>query len=333
MGLATDDAALSNALIAAFNNPDRAVEYLLGGIPDGALARAQAHGKGKVASMAPRAAAGAQAPPTFPPGAHSATLPGGPLFLLRNHPQLSQLKSAIRTSVDNIPIAINAIAQAMPELASAIEANKDAFLQLMNEPEGAAVAGVAMGDGGGGMEGDEEEEDEEGDFGEDDALDGLPGGASACVCVCVLYPEGCKEPFLCAAVSGSASSPRVLPLPSPPPFMPRPAPPADPAALLQMIAGLPAEQQAAAMQQLGIPGGAAGLQQLMQMLGSLQGPGGGGPNPAAGTVAVSLTPEDSAAVDRLVGMGFPKNKVIEAYIACDKNEELAANFLMDSMMG
>jgi len=115
--------------------------------------------------------------------------------------------------------------------------------------------------------------------------------------------------------------------------MPRPAPPADPAALLQMIAGLPAEQQAAAMQQLGIPGGAAGLQQLMQMLGSLQGPGGGGPNPAAGTVAVSLTPEDSAAVDRLVGMGFPKNKVIEAYIACDKNEELAANFLMDSMMG
>ncbi|KAF8828990.1 hypothetical protein HHX47_DHR3000985 [Lentinula edodes] len=48
-----------------------------------------------------------------------------------------------------------------------------------------------------------------------------------------------------------------------------------------------------------------------------------------GAQVVNVTEEERAAIERLEALGFPRQLAIEAYFACDKNEDLAANYLFD----
>lgn len=61
--------------------------------------------------------------------------------------------------------------------------------------------------------------------------------------------------------------------------------------------------------------------------GAPPGPGVGGEQLPPGTIRI--TQEESEAIQRLVDLGFERTLAAQAYFACDKNEELAANYLFD----
>ncbi|CAD6192585.1 unnamed protein product [Caenorhabditis auriculariae] len=61
--------------------------------------------------------------------------------------------------------------------------------------------------------------------------------------------------------------------------------------------------------------------------------GAGGAPPGAQRVVIELTPEELEAVNRIKSMGFqvPERVIVEAYLACDKNEEAAVDFILSNM--
>jgi len=60
--------------------------------------------------------------------------------------------------------------------------------------------------------------------------------------------------------------------------------------------------------------------------------GGNGPRiarAADGSSVLQVAPDELEAIQRIEAFGFTRQRVVQAYFACDKNEEHAINFLLE----
>ncbi|XP_033214500.1 UV excision repair protein RAD23 homolog A [Belonocnema kinseyi] len=117
---------VEQALRASFNNPDRAVEYLLTGIPYQLLDDA-AEEPGE-----------AQDPVVADQGQD-------PLAFLRSQPQFQQMRQVIQQNPQLLNAVLQQIGQTNPALLQLISQNQEAFVRMLNEPAGAAGGTPAAG--------------------------------------------------------------------------------------------------------------------------------------------------------------------------------------------
>jgi len=225
---------------------------------------------------------------------------GGPLGALRNHPQFNSLRRLVQSNPQTLQAVLTQIGQQQPELLRQINSNQAAFLEMMNEPIDEEVAGAAT-----------------------------TPSSSAPTSAPVTAPSptagaGGSPSGMLSGMSNPAQMAQMLQNMNPTELQSMAAmmglTPEQLTATAQMISQMPPEQFQEYMNMVQ-SGGMPGLGEL--------GSGGGG----GGQQVIQLNEEEMAAVNRLTDMGFDHTEAAQAYLACDKNEALAANLLMDGGFG
>ncbi|RMZ80550.1 hypothetical protein DV737_g2916, partial [Chaetothyriales sp. CBS 132003] len=144
---------IDRALRAAFYNPDRAIEYLLNGIPENIHAEQRqaqaAAGQGNApAAPASVAAAAAAESGADEPGAGAGAGQGQmDMNFLRSSPHFQQLRQLVQQNPAMLEPILQQVAEGNPQLAQMIGQNQEQFLQLLAEDAGGNAIG-GMGDAG-----------------------------------------------------------------------------------------------------------------------------------------------------------------------------------------
>ncbi|KAM3598854.1 uncharacterized protein V6R79_023465 [Siganus canaliculatus] len=122
------------ALRASFNNPHRAVEYLLTGIPSSPVQE----------SNPP-----VQAPASGPTEAPASLAEGeNPLAFLRTQPQFQHMRQAIQQNPSLLPALLQQLGRENPQLLQQISQHQELFIQMLNEPVGEGVEAPEVGEMG-----------------------------------------------------------------------------------------------------------------------------------------------------------------------------------------
>lgn len=337
---------VERAMAASFNNPERAVEYLISGIPEtneGLNAPVRAEEQPPVVSNVEISALDGDNL-VIPPGAD-------PFELLRDQPQFLQMRLLVYQNPDLLHAVLQQIGQTNPALLQHISENQDAFLNMLNEPiEGqttgpqyprritpgrraqlAAAARAAAG----------------GDGLHIRPLDTAPGAGGD-------GPPSRPPPGE-SGDAGDDTLPRELLPPVPDRAAERRAAAAeafmrDRAAAAAAVAALTAAATAAVERDAthdgsrsggggdgsDADGGGAGREgssvrsqspsRNLEIAPNASGTG----YDAEGTTNIQISVDDKEAIERLKALGFPEPLVLQAYFACEKDEQLAANFLISS---
>ncbi|XP_072511328.1 UV excision repair protein RAD23 homolog B isoform X2 [Notamacropus eugenii] len=139
------------ALRASFNNPDRAVEYLLMGIPGDRESQAVVDPPQAASTGAAQSSAVAAAAATTTATTTTTTTSGGhPLEFLRNQPQFQQMRQIIQQNPSLLPALLQQIGRENPQLLQQISQHQEHFIQMLNEP---VQESGGQGGGGGGSGG------------------------------------------------------------------------------------------------------------------------------------------------------------------------------------
>ncbi|KXS19213.1 UV excision repair protein Rad23 [Gonapodya prolifera JEL478] len=161
MGFERDEVV--RAMRAAFNNPDRAVEYLLSGIPANLLREtAPAPAQTSPSSVAPQGIAPSQGTTPAAQGSplnlfeaaaaaqqqqQNANVQGNAtpesLAFLRNNPQFQQLRSLVQHNPQLLQPVLQQLAQSNPQIVQLINSNREAFMQMLAEGDAGDDGGAA----------------------------------------------------------------------------------------------------------------------------------------------------------------------------------------------
>lgn len=126
-------ALVEQALRASYNNPDRAVEYLLSGIPDNSTFEDNELNTSSRTAAASDIREQQSSGDILMPAADDRDR-DDPLAFLRTTPQFQQMRNLIHQNPEFLNAVLQQIGQTNPALLQLISENQDSFLDMLNEP-------------------------------------------------------------------------------------------------------------------------------------------------------------------------------------------------------